>query len=250
MANWIDPGYWPDAWLRERAGLLREIEPDAATGGKGSMAGEHGHSGRTSEWRAGWRRRIRAEMALRRMAMPGSRENAPDPETVAALDAAEADQFGLLERENAADRRGRIPRPHGSQMLWAQHKYSVMARDVGRYRQIGRAIARDAVGFAELAADLTGLLCAPPSPGNLRNALQHMWGHVARRDPPEPDVVKDWSLTRLLAETRWRAMAGGDEYVRHSTALGELGAWLPEKYVDPASAQEAGSGSCDDPESR
>lgn len=52
------------------------------------------------------------------------------------------DQFALLRRKYVGKRRGRIELPKNAQELWAQHKYSVLARDPRAYRHFGRAVAR------------------------------------------------------------------------------------------------------------
>lgn len=205
--DWIDAGYWPDGWLRAR---VRRT---------GCVAGSPERSAR-------WRERIAAEMGLRRLAPESRHDDVPMPEIARSGQDTASAQFQSLEHMAGADGPGRIPVPRDARVLWAQHKYSVLARDQGRYRELGRALARGGPGFAELAAELIGWLGTAPTRAGLRNALQHMWGHVAQREPPGRHVVIDWPLARLLAETRWRAIAGADDYVRHSTALGELGAWL------------------------
>lgn len=205
--DWIDAGYWPDEWLRVR---LRRT---------GCVAGSPGRS-------ACWPERIAAEMGLRRLVSEPRHDGHPMPEIASSGHDTASRQFQSLEHAAGADGPGRIPVPRDAQVLWAQHKYSLLARDQGRYRELGRALARGGPGFAELTSELTRWLGTAPTRTGLRNALQHMWGHVAQREPPGRHVVTDWPLPRLLAETRWRAMAGADDYVRQSTALGELAAWL------------------------
>ena len=140
----------------------------------------------------------------------------------------------LLLREKYRNRDGgRIPLPRTAQQIWSQHKYSVLARDANLYRELGRRVAamkpdRD---FSELANLLVDALRKPPPAGGLRNALQHMWGHVSRptADSP-PRAGRDpasWSPARLLAEIRRRNLIQPDPYLSVSTALGELQAWLP-----------------------
>lgn len=133
-------------------------------------------------------------------------------------------QFELLRGKYAAGgRNGRIPLPSSAQQLWAQHKYSLMARDPELYRQIGPQVAHgkyrdDMTSLAEL---LVGQLRMPPPAGRLYNALQHMWGYVAvaGESPPE-------SSTALLSKIRKLAIEQQQAYLMHSTALGELGVWL------------------------
>ena len=87
-------------------------------------------------------------------------------------------QFELLAGKYRDREPGRIPLPLTSHELWAQHKYSVLARSQAVYRDLGRRVARlrGRDGFDEVALELTTLLREAPDPGNLRNAVQHLWG--------------------------------------------------------------------------
>lgn len=134
-------------------------------------------------------------------------------------------QFDILAEKYRKREPGRIPLPKSAQQLWAQHKYSVMARDIFLYQRLGREVAgmdsRD--NLSELALALVECLRRQPSPRGVRNALQHMWGYVSDGG----DHVGLWSLQRLLVEVQRRAMTGDISYLVSSTALSELGAWLP-----------------------
>ena len=132
-------------------------------------------------------------------------------------------QFGLLARKYAGERRGRIPLPKSAQELWAQHKYSVLARSQPACRDLGVRVSALARGeMDELATELVAWLRRPPSVGNLRNALQHMWGHVETG----PEGFEDCSPATALKRIQRAAMAGRNTYLLEQTALTELGVWL------------------------
>lgn len=139
-------------------------------------------------------------------------------------------QLQILGNKYLDKEQGRIPLPKNAQELWSHHKYSVLARDASLYRNIGRYTSRmsphqDFSGYAKL---VTEQLRKPPSIGGLRNALQHMWGHVS--DYPsvkKKDKFESWSLSRLLNEIQRRALANKDPYLTSSTALSELRVWIP-----------------------
>lgn len=138
-------------------------------------------------------------------------------------------QFQILEEKYSVKAPGRIFLPRSAQQLWSQHKYSILARDIELYKGIGREVASAKPGqaFAGLAQTLTEQLRRQPSPGGLRNALQHMWGHVSGLPGAAQGEVNSWSPGRLLAEIQRLARQHEEPYLLQSTALGELGSWSP-----------------------
>lgn len=130
-------------------------------------------------------------------------------------------QFELLGDETDEERR--IPLPDNTQKLWAQHKYSVMARDPNLYKALGPGVAhgrwRD--DFISLAQLLVDTLRQPPMVGQLRNALQHMWGHISSGGEALPA-----SDGELLLRIQQQAIAQKERYLLESTALSELAVWL------------------------
>jgi hypothetical protein len=137
-------------------------------------------------------------------------------------------QFDILKEKYRTIEHGRIALPRNAQQLWAQHKYSVLARDSAAYRRLGRALSTrtSARDLAPMALELTELLRLPPGPGGVRNALQHMWGYVADRYRGDGSAVEAWSPARLLGEIRRLAVREHVQYLTASTALGELGVWV------------------------
>ena len=55
-------------------------------------------------------------------------------------------QLSILAEKYKDKEQGRIPLPKNVQQLWAQHKYSVMARDAAEYKRIGRWVASRKTG--------------------------------------------------------------------------------------------------------
>jgi len=133
-----------------------------------------------------------------------------------------AQQFSFLEKD------ARIPLPKNHQQLWAQHKYSILARDVNLYRELGPKVAAMKTGtdFSMLANQLTLALRIQPEPGGMRNALQHMWGYVSEGINSQSGI-SGWDLKKLNQEIQTRVASIGEMYLLHSTALTELETWLP-----------------------
>jgi hypothetical protein len=173
-------------------------------------------------------RQLVAEMALRgyvdRTPLPprGARTRWP----VTFIDAP-ARQFAILMGKYAGGAGGRIPLPRQPQELWAQHKYSALARDPQHYRDIGRRVARMRRGAAldGLALDLTLMLRQPPDPARAANAVAHMWGYVAGHGSVIEQRQARRSPRAMLAVTQALARRSGDPYLLSSTALSELAQW-------------------------
>jgi uncharacterized protein YbgA (DUF1722 family) len=137
-------------------------------------------------------------------------------------------QYAILARKYARRADGRIALPETTQQLWAQHKYSVMARDPSAYKTIGASVAglRHKDGFCQLAADLVDLLRLPPPEGRLRNALQHLWGHVSRHSALTGREIESLPSGKFLAIIQQLAITSHEPYLTASTALSELAAWI------------------------
>lgn len=139
-------------------------------------------------------------------------------------------QFEILRNKYKYKNQGRILLPNNSQELWRQHKYSVLARDVKRYKEIGTQVSKmhPNDSFSSLAKNLSEFLRISPSKGGIRNALQHMWGYVSDLPHDRQDAFEQWSLKELLEEIQTIAMKNGESYLISSTALGELMAWIED----------------------
>ncbi|OZG74569.1 hypothetical protein BTA51_06110 [Hahella sp. CCB-MM4] len=124
---------------------------------------------------------------------------------------------------------GRIPLPANSQQLWAQHKYSVMARSPSLYQSIGPELARGALTIRELWLQLETSLQQAPNEGGLRNAVQHMWGYIKSSSSLKPDTAP---LPHLFREIQQQALRQQCQYLLHSTALGEFAYWCWRLYPD------------------
>ncbi len=135
-------------------------------------------------------------------------------------------QFQLLEAKYRDKDQGRIPLPRNAQQLWSHHKYSVLARDQNLYRKLGRDVSVMNPDFSEFTKMVTEMLRRPPSRGGLRNALQHMWGHVSDWPSAPKGDVESWSLSRLMKEIQRCALASEEPYLTSSTALSELKVWI------------------------
>ena len=136
-------------------------------------------------------------------------------------------QFSILAGKYKDKEQGRIPLPKNVQQLWAQHKYSVMARDDAEYKYIGRLVAsrKSGKGIDDLYPELVSLLHRPPGERNLRNTIQHMWGYVSPFASLSGKEIESKTTRGLLAEIQRLAFLHDIVYLKQSTALSELMAW-------------------------
>lgn len=138
-----------------------------------------------------------------------------------------ASQLAILARQSRQLGPGRIPLPRNVQQLWAQHKYSVMARDIAAYKSIGRRVAslQDIKFIDDLLLELVKLLQTPPNPKLVNNALLHMWGYVSKYSTTENRAMDAIPTKPLLNKIQQLALSYDVCYLIHSTALSELNAW-------------------------
>lgn len=148
---------------------------------------------------------------------------------------APVNQLALLRDKYLDKEPGRIPFPENPQQLWAQHKYSVMARSPETYRRIGRAVAAGGTRapMDDLAEDLVLLLRERPRVGRLSNAVEHMWGHVKDRAAPGDLASAGGGALAMLQRTQELAVRFDVHYLLHSTALSDLAAHLGQPSVFP-----------------
>lgn len=117
--------------------------------------------------------------------------------------------------------------PDRCDVLWAQHKYSVMAREPELYRQLGRQIAERHWEMTDLWPQLSSILQQPPTAGRLKNALLHMWGYLSEdAKAGYSGDVNQLPFDQLLLRIRECTPRQADSYLWNSTALGELGAYV------------------------
>lgn len=138
-----------------------------------------------------------------------------------------ASQLAILSKKYLELEAGRIPLPKNAQQIWAQHKYSVMARDIESYKNIGKWVAATSSpgSFTDVSLDLITLLQTPPVETLIQNSLLHMWGYVSKYSPGSNKDIESLSNRQLLKRIQQLALANDVQYLMESTALSELNAW-------------------------
>lgn len=182
----------------------------------------------------GWALRQRHKLLVAEMSLRGYADRSPVllrskpcvwPETFIDTPAT---QLIILSKKYATLEPGRIPLPKNVQEIWAQHKYSVMARDVTSYKSIGKwvAVASGNKAMHSVSLELTRLLQAPPAKNLIHNALLHMWGYVSEYSESTNRGIESLSEKVLLQNIQRLALVNKVQYLLESTALSELDAWI------------------------
>jgi hypothetical protein len=229
MRIWdINPGYLNNRSLLGEHRELHAIVSIISNNKKG-----YSHHPETLRWKSfGWALCKRHALLVSEMSFRNFKHHSP----VALLSEKElwpenfidspGSQFILLENKYKDRLPGRIPLPQNTQELWAQHKYSVMARSPVLYKSIGRKVSkfRQYEGFDSLALELTKILRIQPASGNMKNAIEHMWGYISGNlSDRKTDSL---SLNDILSKMQQAAFKYKEPYLIFSTALCELNTWI------------------------
>lgn len=138
-------------------------------------------------------------------------------------------QFGLLEDKYRGAESGRIPLPGNGYAFWAHHKYSVMARGYGKYKEVS-GMCRDKGGqsiheLGEMVEVVYGILEERPDPQAYLNSWQHVIGYF-KKDLPSL-IRKEWlrevpnQVDGLRLNVYEKAREFGLEYIEYSTLLSD-----------------------------
>jgi len=138
-----------------------------------------------------------------------------------------ANQIMLLRKKYKTLEYGRIPLPRNAQQLWAQHKYSVMARDISAYKELGKWVTSKSGSkeLSDVALEVTMLLRKHPEPRLIENTLLHMWGYVSKCASTSGKELGSLSMKALLSKIQQLSLANNVKYLTESTSLSELDAW-------------------------
>lgn len=140
-----------------------------------------------------------------------------------------AEQFAIL-RKKYTSVSGRILLPRRGSDFWSHHKYSVMARGYGYYKDIqtfmGKKKDLPIEGETELIHRILNLLEEPFAERELPNLMEHLWGYVKKKaDPAEVELFKKTLAEDPLSllETLYK-LAGkyGQLYLLSSTVFADL----------------------------
>jgi len=138
-----------------------------------------------------------------------------------------ANQISILKEKYKTLESGRIPLPKNAQDFWAQHKYSVMARDISAYKDIGKWVTSKtgSKDLPNVAIEITTLLRNAPEQRLIENALLHMWGYVSKCSSISGQKLDSLTMVTLLNKIQQLSLSNNIKYLMESTSLSELGAW-------------------------
>lgn len=175
--------------------------------------------------------KLRHDLVVEEMALRGYQHHSPVggsgrvrwPETFVDAPAA---QFAILTRKYEQRAPGRIPLPRTVQQLWAQHRYSIWARDTALVQEVERRLAELELAptLEQLAAQLVPVLRRRPPQPQLWRALQDMWGELGRAEMAP--ASSDSHPSTLLETIRQVAVRHQVVPLLESTALSDLAVWM------------------------
>lgn len=152
-------------------------------------------------------------------------ESALGPWPEAYLDEPGA-QFEILRHRYRDKESGRISLPETIQQLWAQHRYSVLARDPEFVHKVELQLRRgdESLRFGTLAAELVARLRRPPVEEHLLNTLVQMQqrGYDKKWTPQGQRLDASAILTDIVRT------AHSHRAILQSTALSDFAFWLGE----------------------
>ncbi|WP_097462029.1 DUF1722 domain-containing protein [Mangrovitalea sediminis] len=216
----LDPGFLDDDWLSAQMRLLMGL---SSTGGDGRQRLPECWQGHEDALV------LRLNQLIMEMRLRG--QATPEPLALTAESVIWPTQGATPLEEQVArvgerarnGRPGRIRLPRNDHELWASYKYTVLARNHQAYLRFGQRIAARAIPYDRLWQEMVNVSHVAPTPGAVRNAVQHMWGYVSNFSSVNPQID---SLRELLSEIQRLAAAHNVSYLLNSTALGELMVWV------------------------
>lgn len=139
-------------------------------------------------------------------------------------------QFEIIQNKYIEKEKGRIKIPENACTLWAQHKYSVMARSIKLYNHYGKICSKKLAKneFSKLALNLTETLRIRPEPKGIRNAVYHMWSYVSKFSTIDKSKIEDLSSYELISVIQKIAFQKNIRYLKNSISLSELSVWLDD----------------------
>ncbi len=171
--------------------------------------------------------RLRHDVVVAEMALRGYQHRSPlqgargGPWPNVFLDSP-AEQLSILGQKYAQRAGGRIVLPRTVARLWAQHRYSALARGLGSLTELGQGAGT--LRFEVLAEQLADLFHAAPTGTGLDVALQEMWDDLPRSE--QSGRSAPLGRRDKLASLQQLAVQHDLDPLRQSTALSELAIWL------------------------
>ncbi len=128
-----------------------------------------------------------------------------------------AAQIEILREKYIAKESGRIPLPHTLQTLWEHHRFSVMARDTGKYRLYERKLPN--VQFDEFAKEINEVARRKPRLSDVENTIEEMWQCLKMKSNASLSIKDKFEEFQKIAKEE-------NKKLLNTTVITELSAWL------------------------
>ena len=127
-------------------------------------------------------------------------------------------QIELLREKYISKEPGRIPLPHTLQELWEHHRFSVMARDIGKYRLNEKKLPNFA--FDDFLEEINEIIRRKPGQSDLESAIEEIRRTLGLKSNSNFDLKENFQ------EIQKRAKKEENIKLLHTTALTEFSIWL------------------------
>jgi hypothetical protein len=175
--------------------------------------------------------KLRHQQVVSEMELRGYRHHSPVDKAIAPVWPEvfvdqPARQYDLLGEKYLQREGGRIGLPSTAQQLWAQHRYSALARDAVIWRDLESRVRSNegAPAFDALALDCVRLLRLQPSQEQVVCVLERMRACAGHHREGTNGAWR--SPVSLVAEIQELAVQHRITELLESTALSDLAAWV------------------------
>lgn len=148
-------------------------------------------------------------------------------------------QFSLLNGKYQDMERGRIPLPNRASQLWANYKYSIMARGYNHYTHIKKYLNSNPdlllMDDPCIVEEIIFLLDKPVNIASLINSLHHLWGYFKKISSVEEKRVylkqleeNPLSMVKILFDL---SLKYDVKYLKESTYFSDVPANYPPRVT-------------------
>ena len=129
-----------------------------------------------------------------------------------------ATQIEILREKYLSKEPGRILLPRSLQEFWEHHRFSVMARDIGKYRLYESKLPN--LKLDEFSKEINEIVQQKPRKSDIESTIEEMWQHIGLKSNTGLSIRNNFQELQEIAKEEEKTN------LLHSTALTEFSIWL------------------------